>query len=75
MILAILNSSKTFDGELAEESAFPFFVRIDLLNAGLFVPSCGGALLDATTVLTAAHCIHDNDAQRFRVRAGRMVSD
>jgi trypsin len=35
---------------------------------------CGGVLIDANTVLTAAHCSVDTSASSVKVRAGSLVS-
>jgi secreted trypsin-like serine protease len=67
-------SSPIADGELAKEGDFPFVVSIGLLVNDCAAHKCSGSLLDATTVLTAAHCFRTDDVQMFRVRAGSMVS-
>ncbi|KAK2598190.1 hypothetical protein QQS21_005667 [Conoideocrella luteorostrata] len=41
-------------GESAKDGEFPFIVHI---NDGWNSPTCGGVLLDSTTVLTGGHCI------------------
>lgn len=52
-------------GEDAKDGEFPFVVSITGTNG-----ICGGALLDSTTVLTAAHCLKGT----VSVRAGSLVS-
>lgn len=53
-------------GEAARAGEFPYIVAI-LRNGGL---NCGGTLLNANTVLTAAHCTGNPTDQ---VRAGTLV--
>jgi trypsin len=57
-------------GELAEEGEFPFIVSLQ--GPGL----CGGSLLDAKTIITAAHCFdpNTNTAEEFSAFAGSNVS-
>lgn len=52
-------------GEDAKDGEFPFVVSITGTNG-----ICGGALLDSTTVLTAASCLRGT----VSVRAGSLVS-
>ena len=56
-------------GEEAKAGDFPFIVSI-LING---THDCGGTLLNANTVLTAAHCSKGHIAGR-QVRAGSLVS-
>ncbi|KAM0545343.1 hypothetical protein ACHAPJ_011415 [Fusarium lateritium] len=53
-------------GESATVSEFPFIVSITRSGS----PWCGGTLLNANTVLTAAHCSVDVSASSVQVRAG-----
>lgn len=57
-------------GDKAELGEVPFIVSLSD-SQGHF---CGGALLDAETVLTAAHCSVDTNAADVKVRAGTLVS-
>jgi hypothetical protein len=57
-------------GTEASAGDFPFIVSISY-NGN---PHCGGTLLNANTVLTAAHCTQGRSASAFAVRAGTLVS-
>ncbi|KXJ85241.1 putative trypsin [Microdochium bolleyi] len=61
-------SRRIVDGTPASEGEFPFLVSLS--NNGKHF--CGGALLDATTVLTAAHCSVFQSVTNARVRAGSL---
>lgn len=57
------------NGQVAKAGDFPFIVSIRRQDG---YHNCGGALLDSTTVLTAAHCLLD--WYSFSVRAGTLVN-
>jgi len=58
-------------GEVAPGGAYPFAVAL-LTEAGLH---CGGSIIGATTVLTAAHCIDGLLPERVEVLAGTQRLD
>ncbi|CZT49829.1 related to trypsin precursor [Rhynchosporium secalis] len=55
-------------GNLSKPGEFPFFVATQ--RNGLY--QCGGTLLNAHTVLTAAHCSINNPPANLTIRAGSM---
>ena len=57
-------------GEPAAAGDFPYIVSLQR-NGRHF---CGGSLLNANTVLTAAHCTVNQNATNFQIRAGSLVS-
>lgn len=63
------DNGKIVGGELAETGEFPFLVSLQ--GPGL----CGGGLLDAQTIITAAHCFEPdtNTPEEFQARAGSNV--
>ncbi|KAF2153260.1 trypsin-domain-containing protein [Myriangium duriaei CBS 260.36] len=55
-------------GTTASAGDFPFIVSLQQSGSHF----CGGSLLNADTVLTAAHCAVDQDASAITVRAGSL---
>jgi hypothetical protein len=58
-------------GVAAQQGEFPFIVSMQRSGSHI----CGGSLLNANTVLTAAHCAEGQSAGNIKVRAGSLVSD
>jgi trypsin len=65
------SSVQIVGGTAAALGEFPFIVSVQTSSGSHF---CGGTLLNANTVLTAAHCAEDQVASRLRIRAGTIVS-
>ena len=57
-------------GTVAAAGDFPYIVSLSKSNSHF----CGGVLLNANTVLTAAHCSVGQTASSVKVRAGSLVS-
>jgi hypothetical protein len=56
-------------GTTASQGDFPFIVSIQKSGSHF----CGGSLLNANTVLTAAHCAVGQTASTIKIRAGSLV--
>ncbi|XP_031348730.1 chymotrypsin-1-like [Photinus pyralis] len=59
------------DGQPAGESAFPYLVSIRIDGQH----ECAGSILDATTILTAAHCLFGFQQMSMTVTAGSITLD
>jgi len=62
-------STSIVGGTAAAQGDFPFIVSLQRSTGSHF---CGGTLLNANTVLTAAHCAVGQTASSLRVRAGSL---
>ena len=58
--------SRIIGGELAKKDAWPW--QISLYYNGQFM--CGGSIINAKWVVTAAHCVHRRSAREFKVKLG-----
>jgi trypsin len=54
-------------GTAAALGEFPYLISLQTSSGSHF---CGGSLLNANTVITAAHCAEGQTASRLRIRAG-----
>lgn len=62
----------------AEEGEFPYLASLQMRTRKGMQHFCGSSLLDATTVLTASHCVRAVSRYRVadvRVRIGSLVRD
>ncbi|XP_063696914.1 chymotrypsin-2-like [Culicoides brevitarsis] len=60
-------NSRIVGGENAKQGQFPYQVSLRNAFNGHF---CGGSIINANTVLTAAHCVVDSTVNNVRVVAG-----
>lgn len=51
------SSEKIIGGTEVVPNSLPFQVSIQRGSAGVYTQSCGGSILNETTILTAAHCV------------------
>lgn len=63
------SSVKIVGGNRAAEGDFPFIVSLQRRGNHF----CGGTLVNADTVVTAAHCSTNANAETVSVRAGSLV--
>lgn len=65
-----IESANIVGGTSASTAEFPYIVSLSKSNSHF----CGGVLLNAYTVVTAAHCTVGQTASTVKVRAGSLVS-
>ena len=65
------NINRIFHGDAAPEN-IPWQVRLRIPETDGLTYSCGGTILDKTTILTAAHCVSNalKDSPNFQIFAG-----
>jgi trypsin len=64
------NTIEIVGGVAASAGDFPFIVSLQKSGSHF----CGGSLINANTILTAAHCAVGQTASSITVRAGSLVS-
>lgn len=65
------NSVQIVGGTSAAAGEFPFIVSLQQSGSHF----CGGTLINANTVVSAAHCAVGQTASRISVRAGSLVCE
>lgn len=55
--------SRIFDGQTSSRNRYPWLVHLRFEVNG-FVKKCGGSIIDAETILTAAHCVITDEATK-----------
>lgn len=65
-----LRSHRIINGELADIKQFPFQVSLHFNFSKKYLFFCGGSVISANSVLTAAHCISDKKPGKYLVRTG-----
>jgi hypothetical protein len=65
------NSSDIVGGVAAAQGDLPFIVSVQLSGSHF----CGGSLVNANTVVSAAHCYEGRTGSSWTIRAGSLVCD
>ena len=53
----MIPSEKIIGGTEVEPNSLPFQISLQRGSVGIYSQSCGGSILNDTTILTAAHCV------------------
>lgn len=53
----LIPSDKIIGGSEVVPNSLPFQISLQRGSLGIFTHSCGGSILDANTILDAAHCV------------------
>lgn len=69
-VVALEDRENIVGGTTASTAEFPYIVSLSQSGSHF----CGGVLLNAYTVITAAHCSVGQSASAVKVRAGSLVS-
>ncbi|XP_011555070.3 trypsin, alkaline B [Plutella xylostella] len=63
---AVAATNRIVGGADASIETYPAIVQIEYLNSTTWSHGCGGNILSPTYVLTAAHCVDEDDPMRIR---------
>ena len=70
-ILARRKLPRIINGTRTTRGAYPFMVSVEYhLGNGSLFPFCGGSIFDRSHVITAAHCIEDQEPEDVWLRFG-----
>lgn len=62
--------AKIQEGENAEYGEFPWQISLRRNQFGIYLHQCGAVLLSRNWAITAAHCVHDYQADKLQLRMG-----
>ncbi|KAK5640462.1 hypothetical protein RI129_011273 [Pyrocoelia pectoralis] len=63
------NDWRIIGGHAAPDGAYPYQISLQVYDQHL----CGGSIMDATTILTAAHCINPEYEGLYTVKVGTVL--
>nr|AYV99639.1 venom polypeptide [Dolopus genitalis] len=67
----LLPEGRIAGGYEAKPKSAPFIVSIQLKSNNGFIHYCGGSIIDANWILTAAHCLYEKNTRNMKIEAGR----
>lgn len=70
--MAVKRAENIVGGTAATTGEFPYIVSLQFIAGNSHI--CGGMLVNAQTVVTAAHCSIGSSVTRWQARAGSLVS-
>ncbi|CAH0695444.1 unnamed protein product [Spodoptera exigua] len=77
LVLGLPSDSQRVTGPMTSIDKFPSMANLMRWHTYLngFVQNCGGIILNNRSVLTAAHCIADDEVGRWRIRIGSVFAN
>lgn len=64
------NSQRIVGGTVTDIKDWPFVAALLYKYGNVFTQACGGTIITATAILSAANCIHGDFVSSWRVRVG-----